>query len=109
MKRVMLIALMAIFSTVMFAQTKSETKPATEKKKTHGTEVKAPANEVKPAAQPAGKEEAKPTAVKKEEGKPATGKKEEAKPAGKKAEQKSAGNKESAKPTEPKVEATPKK
>jgi hypothetical protein len=53
MKRVMLIALMAIFSTVMFAQTKTEATPTTHKKKSHKTEVKAPANEAKPAAQPA--------------------------------------------------------
>ncbi len=71
MKRVMLIALMAIFSTVMFAQTKTETKPATHhKKKTHKTEMKAPAKEVKPAAQPAVKKEEPKPPVKKEEAKP---------------------------------------
>jgi hypothetical protein len=70
MKRVMLIALMAIFSTVMFAQTKTEAKPATHKKRTHKTEMKAPAKEVKPAAQPAVKKEEPKPAVKKEEAKP---------------------------------------
>jgi hypothetical protein len=60
MKRVIAIALMAIFSTVMFAQTKTETKPATQttqsthKKKAHSKDAKAPATEVKaPATQPA--------------------------------------------------------
>jgi hypothetical protein len=52
MKRVLVIALVAMFSTAMFAQTKMETKPATttttHKKKSHSTEAK-------PAAQPTGK------------------------------------------------------
>jgi hypothetical protein len=68
MKRVMLIALMAIFSTVMFAQTKTETAPTTHKKKTHTTEAKASTKQTKPAAQPAS---AQPTIKKAETTTPA--------------------------------------
>jgi uncharacterized protein YdeI (BOF family) len=68
MKRVMLIALMAIFSTVMFAQTKTDTKTTTtqttttHKKKSHTTEVKVPAKETKPAAQPTTVKKSEPAA-----------------------------------------------
>jgi|WetSurMetagenome_2_1015567.scaffolds.fasta_scaffold61355_3 hypothetical protein len=68
MKKVMVIALMAIFSTAMFAQTKPETAPATHKKKAHTTEAKATAKETKPAAQPA---TAQPAAKKTETATPA--------------------------------------
>jgi hypothetical protein len=70
MKRLMLIALMAIFSTVMFAQTKTEATPTTHKKKTHKTEMKASKKETTPAAQPAVKKDEPKPAVKKEEAKP---------------------------------------
>jgi hypothetical protein len=73
MKKVMLIAVMAIFSTVMFGQTKTETAPASHNKKTHKTEAKASATESKSVAQPA---TAQPTGKKKEEPKQ-TGKKTE--------------------------------
>jgi hypothetical protein len=77
MKRVIAIALMAIFSTAMFAQTKTETKPTTQtsnttqtthKKKSHTTEAKAPAKETKPAAQSGA---AQPTVKKTETATPA--------------------------------------
>jgi hypothetical protein len=68
MKKVMVIALMAIFSTAMFAQTKTETAPATHKKKAQTTEAKAPAKETKPAAQSAS---AQPTHKKAETATPA--------------------------------------
>ncbi len=73
MKKVMLIAIAAMFSMTMFAQTQEKAKPAEKKKEPAKTEAVKPAA-TKEAAKPATKEAAKPAAkpVKKaEEAKPA--------------------------------------
>jgi len=58
MKKVMLIALMGLFTMTLFAQNQEKTKPAVKKKETPKTEVTKPAQATQ-AAQPA-KEAAKP-------------------------------------------------
>jgi hypothetical protein len=78
MKKVMLIALMGMFSMTMFAQTQDQAKPAEKKKEPVSTAAVKPAQPAtketaKSAAQPATKETAKPAKkeAKKEEPKPA--------------------------------------
>jgi uncharacterized protein YcfJ len=75
MKKVMLVALAAMFSISMFAQTQDKAKPAEKKAEPAKTEAVKPAKET---AKPATKETAKPAT--KEAAKPAK-KTEEAKPA----------------------------
>ena len=59
MKKVMLFALMGMFSVAMFAQTQEKAKPAEKKKEPAKTEAVKPAA-TKEAAKPATKEAAKP-------------------------------------------------
>jgi hypothetical protein len=92
MKKIILIALMGIFVTAVVAQTKTETKPAPQKK-TEKTEVAAPATQTTPGSAVPAPSTGKKESAKKHETKP-SGITKEPKPPVKKEEMKQAPKKE---------------